>query len=56
MGADMRCIHEVSFLIENYRNDIVSIKTTLFERLGGEKGIKLAINRFFDIIISNPKI
>ena len=38
---------EIGNMVEGLRNDIVSVKVPLYERIGGEPVMKRAVERFY---------
>jgi truncated hemoglobin YjbI len=41
-------------VLESFRKHVVWVKVSLFEQLGGEKGISLVVDRFYNKIIKEP--
>jgi hypothetical protein len=40
-------MNEIGNMVEGLRNDIVSVKVPLFERIGGDAIMKRAVERFY---------
>lgn len=40
-------MNEIGNMVEGLRNDIVSVKVPLFQRIGGDPVMKRAVERFY---------
>lgn len=55
-SKDPLSVNEISTVVEGLRNDIVSVKLSLVERLGGDLIMKKAVEKFFQKILSDIRL
>ncbi|EGR34445.1 protozoan cyanobacterial globin family protein, putative [Ichthyophthirius multifiliis] len=49
-------INEVNQLTENLRNEFVSVKISIYQRIGGEESIKKFVQIFYQKILQDPRV
>lgn len=55
-SRDPLSMNEVGNLVEGLRNDIVSVKLPLIERIGGDQVMKKAVERFYARALADPRM
>lgn len=55
-SKDPLSISQVGDIVEGFRNDIVTVKVSLFERIGGEQFLRKAVERTYAKALADPQI